>query len=25
MVYGDGGDGNNNGDVRGGGVGCDDW
>jgi len=25
MVYGGGGDGNNDGDVRGGGVGCDDW
>jgi len=25
MVYGDGGDGDNDGDVRGGGVGCDDW
>jgi len=24
MVYGDGGDGDNDGDVRGGGVGCDD-
>ena len=25
MVYGDGSDGDNDGDVRGGGVGCDDW
>jgi len=25
MVYGGGGDGDNDGDVRGGGVDCDDW